>query len=132
METALNMTNSRKRCKRQGKPENGNMKWKTSSTDPFQTNTTEREGKNMKLFKSVDDKLEAIGFKKIEESEDIVVYKRQQPEFVQILELSHRGKGQNTMHSYQMGVNSDGYYNSVGLTAYEAHLASKKMWQKDW
>ena len=87
----------------------------------------------MKLFKSVDDKLEAIGFKKIEESEDIVIYERQQPEFVQVLELGRGGKGQhNILFSYQKGVNLEGYYNAVCLNVYEAALASKKMWDKGW
>ena len=86
----------------------------------------------MKLFKSVDDKLEAIGFKKIEESEDIVVYERQTPLYVQMLELCRWTNGQNMIFSHQRGVNSDGFNNNVGLTVYEAHLASKKMWDKGW
>ena len=86
----------------------------------------------MKLFKSVDDKLEAIGFKKIEESEDIVVYEKDAQLYVHVLELCRWGKGQNVIFSHQRGVNSDGFNNNVGLTVYEAHLASKKMWQKGW
>lgn len=86
----------------------------------------------MKLFKSVDEKLEAIGFKKIEESEDIVVYERQTPLYVQMLELCRWEKGQNMIFSTQQGVNSDGFNNNVGLTMYEAKLACKKMKQKGW
>ena len=86
----------------------------------------------MKLFKSIDEKFEAIGFKKIEESDDIVVYERQTPLYVQVLELCRWGKGQNMIFSIQQGVNSDGFNNNVGLTVYEAHLASKKMKQKGW
>lgn len=86
----------------------------------------------MKKFKSVDEDLEANGFQKIEESEDIVVYERQHPDFVQVLELGHRAGGWPVMLSYQKGVNKEGQYNAVSLTVYEAHRAMVKMEQKGW
>lgn len=79
-----------------------------------------------------DKKLQAIGFAKIEESEEIVVYERQQPEFVQVLELGHRDDGQHSILSYQKGVNLEGYYNAVGLSLEEALAAAHLMIQKGW
>ena len=79
-----------------------------------------------------DKRLQDAGFTKIEETDEIVVYERQMPEFVQVLELGHRDDGQHTILSYQKGVNAEGYYNAVGLTLHEALTAAHLMIQKGW
>ena len=79
-----------------------------------------------------DERLQKAGFKKIEDTDDIVVYERQQPEFVQVLELGFREDGQHSILSYQKGVNVEGYYNAVGLTLQEAMMAVNMMIQKGW
>lgn len=84
------------------------------------------------MFNLIDEKLKAIEFNKIEESEDIVVYERQMTEYVQVLEIGHRDDGKHMIQSYQKGVNSDGCNNVVGLTMHETQLAMRKIWQKGW
>lgn len=82
----------------------------------------------MKFFKSVDEKLAEVGFIKDEESELCVNYKKNVKEYryVQILEIQHKASGIHTIHSYEEGVNKDGYNNSVGIPLYVAKLALKK------
>lgn len=86
----------------------------------------------MKLFKSIDEKFEALGFKKIEESPVIVVYHRPERGYVHELALCHKINGKHLIQSYQKGVNTDGFNNMVGLTPEEAKLACKKITQKGW
>lgn len=88
----------------------------------------------MKLFKSVDEKLEAIGFKKIEESDLYVGYERYNEKYgyVQHLDLVNKISGRHIIQSYQEGHDSSGFDIMVGLTMYEAKLACKKMKQKGW
>ncbi len=88
----------------------------------------------MRFFKSVDEKLEAIGFKKIEEDDLCVCYARYKEKYnyVQRLDLVHKASGRHLIQSYQEDLNSDRFNNVVGLTMYEAKLACKKMKQKGW
>lgn len=79
-----------------------------------------------------DKMLQKSGFTKIEETDEIVVYERQMPEFVQVLELGHRENKEHTILSYQKGVNLEGHYNTVGLTMQEAMMAVNMMIQKGW
>lgn len=79
-----------------------------------------------------DERLQKAGFTKIEETEDIVVYERQQPEFVQVLELGYREDGKHSILSYQKGVNLEGYYNAVCLTLQEAMMSVNMMIVKGW
>lgn len=82
----------------------------------------------MKFFKTVDEKLADIGFIKDEESEFCVNYKKniEKYGYVQILEIQHKKSGIHTIHSYEEGINKDGYNNSVGLSLYATRLALKK------
>lgn len=79
-----------------------------------------------------DERLQKAGFTKIEDTDDIVVYERQQPEFVQVLELGYREDGHHNILSYQKGVNLEGYYNAVGLTLQETMMAVNMMIVKGW
>ena len=47
-----------------------------------------------------DKRLQDCGFTKIEETDEIVVYERQMPEFVQVLELGRHEDGHHRICSY--------------------------------
>ncbi len=83
----------------------------------------------MKLFKSVDEKLEEIGFIKKREDKYGAEYERENFDFkyVQKLSFYHKQNGKHLILSYEKQCNKDGYNNVVGLTAYETKLALKKM-----
>lgn len=79
-------------------------------------------------FKSVDEKLAEIGFKKIVENKYGVVYERydKKYKYTQVVDISHISSGYHIIHSYD--VDSKGF-SCVGLTAYEMKLFVKKMKQ---
>ena len=83
----------------------------------------------MKLFKTTDEKLQEIGFVKVEENEYYAQYEREDVEFgyIQSLDLYHKASGRHVMLSCQKESNKDGFNNAVGLTAYEMKLVLKKM-----
>lgn len=82
----------------------------------------------MKLFKSVDEQLADIGFKKITEDElglvTTPVYERYERGFkyTHVLEICKKHEGESVVFSYEKGGN-----NIVGLTETELKLALKKM-----
>lgn len=82
----------------------------------------------MKLFKSVDEKLKDLGFKKLEENKFGVSYVKDITEFSykQRLDIMHKANGKHLIQSYQEGTNSDGLNNVVGLSYEETKLAMKK------
>ena len=81
----------------------------------------------MKLFKSVDEKLKDLGFKKLEENKHGVCYVRTTKQgYRQRLDILHKAYGRHLIQSYQEGVNSDGFNNMVGLSYEETKLAMKK------
>ncbi len=90
----------------------------------------------MKIFKTVDEKFEEIGFIKIEENEYGVHYQRADKyySFVQTLYLCHKKSGQHIVQSYDENlIDTKGIGNTcVGLTMYEMKLCIKKMKQKGW
>ena len=81
---------------------------------------------------NVDKQLEKIGFIKLhgedeEESKYGVCYSRKDKHgFTQRLDICHKKSGRHLIMSYQEGVNSDNFNNSVGLTYKETKLAMKK------
>jgi len=85
----------------------------------------------MKLFKNVDEKLSDIGFVKTSENQYGATYERKNEKYnyVQAIDFMHKENGNHIFQSYQKNVNSDGFNNVVGLTAYEIKLALKKMHQ---
>lgn len=85
----------------------------------------------MKLFKTIDEKLNDIGFVKVEETRFGARYQRENNKYnyIQCLDLLHKVSGKHLIQSYQKDVNKDGFNNSIGLTMYEAKLAVKKMKQ---
>ena len=88
----------------------------------------------MKLFKSVDEKLNDIGFVKVEDGKCIVCYKRENTKYhyIQCLYFLYKASGNHIVQSCQKDVNSDNFNNVVGLTAYETKLVLKKMHQLGW
>lgn len=90
----------------------------------------------MKIFKTVDEKFEEIGFKKVNENEYGVHYQRQDKtyKFVQTLYLCHKSSGKHIVQSYDENLmDSKGIGNTcVGLTMYEMNLCIKKMKKMGW
>ena len=87
----------------------------------------------MKLFKTVDDKLAAIGFVKIKEDKYGVRYKRKDDEhsFVQTVDIFHKASGRHLLHSYDAELTDQKMIGNtcVGLTGHEMKLFLKKMKQ---
>lgn len=85
----------------------------------------------MKLFKTVDDKLAAIGFVKIKEDKYGVRYKRKDDEhsFVQTVDIFHKASGRHLLQSYDAELTDQKKIGNtcVGLTGYEMKLFLKKM-----
>lgn len=88
----------------------------------------------MKLFRSIDEKLNEIGFVKIKENEYGASYERVNEKYgyVQSLELLHKASGRHIIQSSQKEINKDGFNNMVGLSMYEVILSLKKMKQMGW
>ena len=84
----------------------------------------------MKWIKTIDEKIKELGFTKEEESKLSVTYTRYNKQFkyIQVIELGHKADPNKhwLLHSYQQGVNADGFNNNVGLTAKEVKLFYKK------
>lgn len=84
----------------------------------------------MKWIKTIDEKIKKLGFAKQKESKLNVTYVRCDSQFnyVQVVELGRKAAPNKhwLLHSYQQGVNSEGFNNSVGLTAKEVKLFYKK------
>lgn len=85
----------------------------------------------MKLFKTVDEKLAAIGFAKEKEEKYGCVYKRKDKKynFTQKVVIEHKKSGRNILQSYDPDLgDGEGIGNTcVGLTGYEMKLFLKKM-----
>lgn len=89
----------------------------------------------MKLFKTVDDKLAKLGFKKDEEasSKYITRYKRyiKLYGYNQIVDIIHKASGRHILQSYDpnLGDNESIGNTCIGLTYTELKLFTKKMAQ---
>lgn len=87
----------------------------------------------MKLFKSVDDKLVAIGFVKIKEDKYGVRYERKNSKynFIQSVDILHKASGRHILQSYDNKLMDQKKMGNtcVGLTGYEMKLFLKKMKQ---
>lgn len=89
-----------------------------------------------KLFKTVDEKFEEIGFIKVEEDCYGAMYERLNGEFkfTQTLHLAHKKSGNHIVQSYDKNLFDDKKIGNtcVGLTMYEMKLCLKKMKQMGW
>lgn len=90
---------------------------------------------SIKLFKSVDEQMKDLGFVKIHNEEDReskygVSYERESEfGYVQRIDILHKESGNHLIQSYQLGTNSDGLNNVVGITYQEAKIIMKKFRQ---
>ena len=88
----------------------------------------------MKLFKTIDEKFEEIGFIKVEEKSGYVHYQRYNKEYsyVHTLYFSWKSNGKHIVQSYDENLmDTKGIGNTcVGLSMYEMKLCIKKMKEK--
>ena len=89
-----------------------------------------------KLFKTIDEKFEEIGFTKIEENEYGVRYQRDVKEYnyIQTLDILHKTSGNHIVQSYDANLIDEKKIGNtcVGLTMYEMDLCIQKMKQMGW
>lgn len=87
----------------------------------------------MKLFKSVDDKLLELGFKKISEDKYGVSYERSDSEmkYIHRVDIARKSSGKHLLQSYDPNLSDKEEIGNtgVGLTTYEMELFTKKMKQ---
>ncbi len=87
----------------------------------------------MKLFETVDDKLNNIGFVKVNEDKYGVEYERKNNEFdyTQVVSILHKASGRHILQSYDKDLMDEEKIGNVGvgLTGYEMKLFLKKMKQ---
>ena len=93
--------------------------------------------KNLFKRKSVDDELARLGFKKVKEHRLFVTYERENTHqytgtFTHVIDISFRPNGKHWIQSYEKGVNTDGFNNTVALTVYEMELILDKIIEKKW
>lgn len=92
-----------------------------------------------KIFKSVDDKIAELGFKKVKDDCFMVAYERDikfkgKKSYTQSVDICHKASGRHIIQSYDMNLfDTEGVGNTcVGLTYKETKLFLKKMKQKKW
>ena len=87
----------------------------------------------MKLFETVDNKLNDIGFIKVNEDKYGVEYERKNDEFnfTQVVSILHKASGRHILQSYDKDLMDEAKIGNVGvgLTGYEMKLFLKKMKQ---
>lgn len=85
----------------------------------------------MKIFKTVDEKLNDIGFVKIEEDKYGARYERKNSKynFTQCVDILHKASGRHILQSYDSELMDQKKIGNtcVGLTGYEMKLFLKKM-----
>lgn len=85
----------------------------------------------MKIFRSIDEKLESIGFIKVSEDEHGANFERvnKKYNYTQCVDLLHKASGKHIIQSYDKDLfDEKGIGNTcVGLTGYETILFLKKM-----
>ena len=90
----------------------------------------------MKLFKTVDEKFEEIGFVRIRDDEYGASYERKNAKFnyIQRLDLLRKSSGRHIVQSYDTHLMDEKKIGNtcVGLSMYEMKLCLKKMKQIGW
>lgn len=89
-----------------------------------------------KLFKTIDEKFNEIGFKKVQDDEYAVNYERKNEKYgyTQVLCIVYKDSGHHIIQSYDKELFDDKLIGNtcVGLTYYETKLILKKMRNKKW
>lgn len=85
----------------------------------------------MKIFRSIDEKLESIGFIKVSEDEYGAKFERvnKKYNYTQCVDLLHKASGKHIIQSYDKNLLDEKKIGNtcVGLTGYETKLFLKKM-----
>lgn len=85
----------------------------------------------MKLFRSIDEKLESIGFVKVSEDEYGANFERvnKKYDYTQCVDLLHKASGAHIIQSYDKELMDEKKIGNtcVGLTGFETKLFLKKM-----
>ena len=86
------------------------------------------------IFCNADKGFSKLGYKKVHESGVYVSYEGELNQFgyVHCIDIGHKGDGRHIISSYEKGLNSEGFNNSVGMTEPEIRCALKKMREKKW
>ena len=88
------------------------------------------------IFKSIDDKIEDLGFRLITDNKCLVIYERfdKKYNYRQVVSLCHKESGKHILQSYDPDLfdNKNIGNTCVGLTYKETKLFLKKMRKKGW
>lgn len=88
------------------------------------------------MFKTVDERIRYLGFKKIEETDTFVRYEKEVPDFhfTHTVDILHKANGRHILQSYDNNLEDDKGIGStcVGLTWTELRIFAKKMKQLGW
>ncbi len=76
----------------------------------------------------IDKKLSKLGFNRIEDTYQYISYEKFIKEYgyTHCIEIFYKSNGNHLIHSYQKGVNKDGYNNSVAIPVNVLKLIYKK------
>lgn len=85
-------------------------------------------------MQKADKMFEKLGFWKSEESNFFVQYRKfiAEHSYVRCIEFYHKADGNHIVHSIEEGINSDGFSNSVGMTAPEVNAVRRKFKELRW
>lgn len=88
------------------------------------------------MFRTVDERLEDIGFQKIRDDKYMVVYERENTKhnYTQEVALLHKRNNKHIIQSYDRDLFDSMHIGNicVGLTYHESKLFLKKMKEKGW
>ncbi len=85
-------------------------------------------------MKIADKMFEKLGYQKVEDSNILVVYEKtiQQFGYTHVIEFCHKRSGNHHVISYQRGLNTDGFNNSIGLGIPEIKAIKRKIKELRW
>lgn len=83
----------------------------------------------MKLFKTIDEKFDRLGFIKTYETDIYCIYEKREKRYNYVHEINicRKESGNHIVISCQKDINLEGLNNAIGLTKKEMKLCIKKM-----
>lgn len=83
---------------------------------------------------SADERIAALGFRKVHEHPLCVQYERENTKFgyTEVLEFGHKKSGKHLVFLYEKKTNSDGFSNVIGMAEQELKAAVKKLKELGW